>query len=110
MFLISFLTCIKATEGVANNLSSTYSRLRFLASSCLSLMIAHDNLTSNFVNGKRSIVVNGAQLKGEYVGIREARKHASWYIKGLRGAAQLRNKVNTATSLKEMNSILSELL
>lgn len=49
-------------------------------------------------------------LKGEYIGIREARKHASWYIKGLSGAAQLRNRINTATSLDEMGSILSELL
>ena len=50
------------------------------------------------------------QLKGEYIGIREARKHGSWYIKGLPGAAQLRNKINTATSLEEMRGILSELL
>lgn len=50
------------------------------------------------------------QLKGEYIGIREARKHGSWYIKGLSGAAQLRNKINTATSLDEMRGILSELL
>lgn len=50
------------------------------------------------------------RLKGEYIGIREARKHASWYIKGLSGAAQLRNKINSATSLDEMQSILSELL
>ncbi len=50
------------------------------------------------------------ELKGEYIGIREARKHASWYIKGLCGAAQLRNKINTATSLEEMESILSEFL
>jgi len=49
-------------------------------------------------------------LKGEYIGIREARKHASWYIKGLCGAAALRNKINTAVSLDEMSSILSELL
>ena len=49
-------------------------------------------------------------LKGEYVGIREARKHASWYIKGLSGAAALRNKINTAVSLDEMSSILAELL
>lgn len=49
-------------------------------------------------------------LKGEYIGIREARKHASWYIKGLSGAAALRNKINAATSLDEMSSILNELL
>ena len=50
------------------------------------------------------------KLKGEYIGIREARKHASWYIKGLSGAAVLRNKINGATSLQEMNDILNELL
>lgn len=50
------------------------------------------------------------QLKGEYIGIREARKHGSWYIKGLSDAAQLRNKINSATSLDEMRSILSQLL
>lgn len=50
------------------------------------------------------------ELKGEHRGILEARKHASWYIKGLPGAAQLRNKINTATSLDEMSSILTELL
>ncbi|MBQ8764474.1 MAG: tRNA dihydrouridine synthase DusB [Clostridia bacterium] len=50
------------------------------------------------------------QLKGEYIGIREARKHGSWYIKGLSGAAQLRNKINSATSLDEMRRILSQLL
>jgi len=49
-------------------------------------------------------------LKGEYKGIREARKHASWYIKGLSGAAQLRNKINSATTLEEMSSCLRELL
>ncbi len=49
-------------------------------------------------------------LKGEYRGIREARKHASWYIKGISGAAQLRNKINSATTLAEMEGTLSQLL
>lgn len=29
-------------------------------------------------------------LKGDYIGMREARKHATWYTKGFRGAAKLR--------------------
>ncbi len=49
-------------------------------------------------------------LKGEYRGIREARKHASWYIKGIKGAAQLRNRINSATTLAEMEDTLSKLL
>lgn len=49
-------------------------------------------------------------LKGEYIGIREARRHASWYIKGMKGAAALRNEINCATSLEEMKNILHKLL
>ena len=50
------------------------------------------------------------EIKGEYRGIREARKHASWYIKGLSGAAALRNSINSATSLDEMQKTLQKLL
>ncbi|MEE0867974.1 MAG: tRNA dihydrouridine synthase DusB [Clostridia bacterium] len=46
------------------------------------------------------------ELKGEYIGIREARKHAAWYIKGMKGAAALRNKINCAVTLDEMSSLL----
>ena len=49
-------------------------------------------------------------IKGEYKGIREARKHASWYIKGIKGAAQLRNSINSATTLSQMENTLSQLL
>ena len=30
--------------------------------------------------------------KGEYVAMREARTHAAWYMRGLRGAARLRRE------------------
>ncbi|UOE94218.1 tRNA dihydrouridine synthase DusB [Alkalihalobacillus sp. LMS39] len=33
-------------------------------------------------------------LKGEFVAVREMRKHAAWYLKGLRGNASVRDKVN----------------
>ncbi|MCM3550308.1 tRNA dihydrouridine synthase DusB [Alkalihalobacillus clausii] len=33
-------------------------------------------------------------LKGERVAVREMRKHTAWYIKGLRGKAKIRDKVN----------------
>jgi len=45
--------------------------------------------------------------KGEFVGVREMRKHAAWYIKGLVGSAQLRNEINTKVSLAEMDSLLN---
>jgi nifR3 family TIM-barrel protein len=37
--------------------------------------------------------------KGEYIAVREMRKHAGWYFKGQRGASALRAKVNTAVTM-----------
>ena len=48
--------------------------------------------------------------KGEKVGICEARKHISWYIKGIPLAAIARRSVNYATTLDEMFDILDTLL
>jgi len=44
--------------------------------------------------------------KGEYIGIREARKHISWYIKGFHGAAKAKNAVNCAETSDEIREIL----
>lgn len=48
-------------------------------------------------------------LKGEYVGIREARKHAAWYTSGTRGAAALRGEINSAVTKRQMKEILLKL-
>ncbi len=48
--------------------------------------------------------------KGEYIGLREMRKHAAWYLKGLRGSAQVRVRVNLAQSLGELADILQAYL
>ena len=34
------------------------------------------------------------EAKPDFVAVREMRKHISWYIHGLRGAAQIRNRIN----------------
>ena len=47
--------------------------------------------------------------KGERAGIAESRKHLGWYMKGIRGAAELRNRINTAESLDEIVDILNSL-
>ncbi len=44
--------------------------------------------------------------KGDYIGIRESRKHIGWYIKGLAGSSEARGRINTAESYEEINSIL----
>lgn len=50
------------------------------------------------------------EYKGEYIGIREMRKHISWYMKGMKGAAELRGKINTAVSFQDLEEILSVFL
>ena len=48
--------------------------------------------------------------KGEYIGVREARKHLGWYIKGLRGASEARGRINRAESREELFEILKNLV
>lgn len=48
--------------------------------------------------------------KGERVGVAEARKHLSWYLHGVRGAASARNAVMSAVTLSELKEILDRLL
>ncbi|MBQ1846569.1 MAG: tRNA dihydrouridine synthase DusB [Clostridia bacterium] len=44
--------------------------------------------------------------KGEKAGIQESRKHAAWYLKGMRGAAWARQTVNTVSTEADMIKIL----
>lgn len=45
------------------------------------------------------------EYKGERVGMREARKHAAWYIKGIRGAAAFRQEVGTLSDMKQLEEL-----
>ena len=45
------------------------------------------------------------QYKGDYVGMREARKHAGWYTKGLRGAAKYRQELGTLENMEQLQEI-----
>lgn len=46
--------------------------------------------------------------KGEYTGIREMRKHLSYYTKGLKNGSELRNIINTTQSKEELISVFTE--
>lgn len=50
------------------------------------------------------------EYKGERVGMREARKHAAWYIKGIRGAAAFRQEVGTLSSMEELHSLAQRII
>jgi nifR3 family TIM-barrel protein len=47
--------------------------------------------------------------KGERVGLAEAKKHMSWYLHGLRGAAAARSEIMNAHSAQEVLAILRRL-
>lgn len=49
------------------------------------------------------------QLKGEYAAVREMRKHAGWYMKGVHGSAQLRREVNTITEASKIFEIFRQI-
>jgi nifR3 family TIM-barrel protein len=50
------------------------------------------------------------KYKGEYVGIREMRKHLGWYIKGIEGAAALRVSINNVNSYEDIELLLKNLV
>ena len=49
------------------------------------------------------------KYKGEYIGIREMRKHIAWYTAGYPYSAQLRNKVNMVETYQELEKLIAEL-
>lgn len=61
------------------------------------------------VSERMRIMVKHIQLiceyKGERIGIKEARKHAAWYIKGIKGAAKYRQMVGTLESVAELQEL-----
>lgn len=48
------------------------------------------------------------ELKGEYIGVREMRKHVAWYTAGFPGSAALRGRVNEAKTFDELKNLLEE--
>lgn len=61
----------------------------------------------------RSMMLRHARMqveyKGDYTGIREMRKHISWYTAGLPHSARLRARINSVESLTELEELLGEL-
>ena len=44
--------------------------------------------------------------KGEYIGMREMRKHAAWYTQGIKGASKLRGKLNEIEHFEQLKTLL----
>ena len=50
------------------------------------------------------------QYKGEYIGIREMRKHVSWYTTGMPGSARFRNEINQMTDMKSLKEACAKVM
>lgn len=48
-------------------------------------------------------------LKGEYIGVREMRKHIAWYTEGIRNSARLRRQVCEVTKTEDLLELVSKL-
>lgn len=61
----------------------------------------------------KSMILRHAALqlkyKGEYIGIREMRKHFAWYTAGYPNSAALRNRINYIETFEELEKMVQEM-
>lgn len=48
------------------------------------------------------------EFKGEYTGIREIRKHATWYTAGYRNSSKLRGRINEVETYEQLEALFQE--
>lgn len=62
---------------------------------------------------KREMILRHAALqleyKGEYTGVREMRKHLSWYTVGMPNSARFRQAINTMETMEELMNSVNEI-
>ena len=54
-------------------------------------------------------ISRAVEYKGEYVGMREARKHTAYYLKGFKNAAKLRNLAFSMDTLDDLQKLINEI-
>lgn len=47
--------------------------------------------------------------KGEYIGVRQMRAHMAWYVKGVKGASSVRDRINHAENYEQIEEILGKI-
>lgn len=50
------------------------------------------------------------KIKGEHIGMLEARKHMAWYVKGMHGAARIKDMINSISEYEQMKNLITGLL
>ncbi|MBQ6499725.1 MAG: tRNA dihydrouridine synthase DusB [Ruminococcus sp.] len=54
-------------------------------------------------------ISRAVEYKGEYVGMREGRKHTAYYLKGFKNAAKLRNLAFSMETLDDLQKLINEI-
>ena len=54
-------------------------------------------------------IKSAVEYKGEYVGMREARKHTAYYLKGFKNAAKLRNLAFSMETKEDLINLIAEI-
>lgn len=66
------------------------------------------------IEEKMSVMINHieklCEYKGDYTGMREARKHAGWYIKGMRGAAAFRREIGSLENMEQLRNLAKNII
>ena len=73
-----------------------------------------EDLTRHTIEEVAAMVLRHARMqievKGEYIGIREIRKHAAWYTAGYRNSSKLRGQINEVTTYEDLGRLFQKLL
>lgn len=84
----------------------------WLIRQCVHALESGEELPNAAMEEKFSLAKEHARrlvdLKGEYVGIREMRGHAAWYVKGLPNSHRLKDRLAKIESMAELEQILGD--
>ena len=80
----------------------------------ISMLIGHDRPSLPVSNAERISVLlrhvsKICEYKGEKIGMREARKHAAWYFKGIHGAAALRRQAVQLETFEDLIELCKQI-
>lgn len=50
------------------------------------------------------------ECKGDYIGIREMRKHAAWYTSGYHNSSKIRGRINEVENVQQLEELFDEVL
>ncbi len=89
---------------------------------CDGVMIARGSLGNPFIFSDKTVskqeVIETAlehlelmvKVKGEHIGMLEARKHMAWYVKGMHGAARIKDMINSISKYHDMKNLMAGIL